>query len=94
MNVRPTPPGPVDIDVISSPVTLYAGVLSRARADLLAYLRECVPLDGRAYLLTVTLPCGEQRVYATEDDVPLVTVECECGRLAYRHFFVKYEHAQ
>ncbi len=46
-------------------------------------------LHGEPYL-RVTLPCGETRVYEIADVLPLVTVECPCGRLPYRHYFVQY----
>lgn len=69
----------------------YAGVMAPSPEHI---WQEHVPVDNeddRKPFLSIVLPCGESRVYQAREDLPNVSVECECGRLPYRHFFVLYE---
>ena len=40
----------------------------------------------------VILPCGNVRIWKKET-IPEQSVECRCGDLPYRHWFIKYDEA-
>ena len=71
------------------------GVYATNRGVLLDRLnKEVALLELRAgvrfALLSVVLACGEACVYWREADLPWIDQECTCGRLLYRHWFIKY----
>lgn len=37
------------------------------------------------------LPCGHVREWGTKDLVPDHSVECHCGELPYKHWFIRYD---
>ncbi len=41
------------------------------------------------YLRTV-VPCGRVREWVRREFIPKASVECKCGELDYRHWFILY----
>lgn len=70
-------------------VTEYTGVSAPNREALLAVVKNGPWQDKPA--LHVALPCGHIREWWNPDDIPGHNIECHCGDLPYRHWFIRYD---
>lgn len=68
-------------------ITVLASYAATSRRALLDSLSVCLSITSP---LTAELPCGNSKAYYTEDEVPSESVECLCGRVPHRHFFILY----
>ena len=62
----------------------YTGIQTNSKKYLLSYLGGWT----KQFPLSITMPCGEQVVFNSEEDIPDKTLSCSCGR--DDHWFVKY----
>ncbi len=80
------------VDVSES--TKYVGISLTREGDSIGILREVLKRssapDSPSEHIAIELPCGQSVDYATLADFPRETVECKCGRLPYRHYFVEW----
>jgi hypothetical protein len=66
-------------------VVRYTGVLAASPA----YLRVDERLANRVPpFLTIVMPCGEEYVFQTADDLPAVDLPCRCGDAT--HWVIEY----
>lgn len=72
-----------------------AGVQTPDRQTLITYIHDFVSALGcensDAPRLRIVLPCGKIREYATQEEIPVRSTQCNCGEVDYEHWFVRYE---